>query len=65
MLKYYCMRVLRQCRIINKTPSLPSRGPMPIGDAVGMGVAVEMLHLSMQKTGSLAKSIRTPASSSS
>ena len=48
-------RVVRQCMLINKTPSFPSRGPMPVSDPVGMGVAVEMLHHSINRTGRVSK----------
>jgi hypothetical protein len=34
------------CQLFRKMPSIPLRGPMPIGDSVGMGLAVELLvHL--------------------
>ena len=48
-------RTVRQCELINKTPSFPPRGPMPVGDPVGMGVAVEMLHHSTNRTGRVNK----------
>lgn len=48
-------RVVRQCSLINKTPSFPPRGPMPVGDPIGMGVAVEMLHHSINRTGRVNK----------
>ena len=38
---------VQNCMLIRKTPTLPARGPMPVGDRVGMGVAVDMLIHSM------------------
>ena len=40
-------RNVQNCMLIRKTPTIPARGPMPIGDGVGMGVAVDMLIHSM------------------
>ena len=48
-------RVVRQCELINKTPSFPPRGPMPVADTIGMGVAVEMLHHSINRSGRVNK----------
>ena len=47
------LRTARNCKLIGKTPSIPVRGPMPFGDPVGMGVAVEMLHVSITAKGRL------------
>ena len=35
--------VLRNAERINKTPSYHPRGPFPLGDLVGMGLAIDML----------------------
>ncbi len=40
-------RSVKLCAMIGKTPALLTRGPMPTSDEVGMGVAVEMLALSV------------------
>ena len=40
-------RTVANCKLIGKTPSVPMRGPMPFSDPVGMGVAIEMLHVSI------------------
>ena len=40
-------RTVNNCKLIGKTPSVPIRGPMPFSDPVGMGVAIEMLHVSI------------------
>ena len=36
-------RTVRECELIRKAPFIPTRGPMPMSDPVGMGMAVEML----------------------
>ena len=36
-------RLVENCRLIRKTPSIPQRGATRLGDDVGMGVAVDML----------------------
>ena len=36
-------RLVENCRLIRKTPSIPQRGSTTLGDDVGMGVAVDML----------------------
>lgn len=40
-------RTIRHCKLLHKTPALGLRGPMPTKDPVGMGLAVEMLFLSV------------------
>lgn len=42
-----------RCERANKTPSYPPRGPMPMEDTVGMGVAVEMLLKSLHARGKI------------
>ena len=37
-------RIVCNCAAIRKSPTIPARGPMPLGDAVGMGIAVDMLQ---------------------
>ncbi len=34
--------VIRNAELINKTPSYYPRGPFPLGDLVGMGLAIDM-----------------------
>ena len=36
-------RLVQNCKLIRKTPSIPHRGAARLGDDVGMGVAVDML----------------------
>lgn len=36
-------RTVGECKMLRKTPFIPNRGPMPMEDNVGMGMAVEML----------------------
>ncbi len=36
-------RIVRNCKLIGKTPNIPPRGPMPIADQSGMGIAIDML----------------------
>ena len=43
---------------INKTPSLEPRGPMPLDDEVGMGVAVDMLTKSIFARGQIRDTIQ-------
>jgi hypothetical protein len=39
-------RSVSNCQLFRKTPAIPPRGPMPLTDTVGMGLAVELLfHL--------------------
>jgi hypothetical protein len=39
-------RSVSNCQLFRKTPMIPPRGPMPLTDTVGMGLAVELLfHL--------------------
>jgi hypothetical protein len=40
-------RVIRNCSIFRKTPTIPARGPMPMRDVVGMSTAVDMLFNSI------------------
>ena len=41
------LRSVKNCQMIRKTPSIEARGPMPLRDGVGMGVAVEMIVYSL------------------
>lgn len=41
------MRTVKNCQMIQKTPTIDAHGPMPLKDSVGMGLAVEMIVLSM------------------
>ena len=43
-------RIVRNCASIRKTPTIPARGPMPLGDAVGMSIAVDMSQNSLLAT---------------
>ena len=45
------LRKVRECEAIGKTPSLEPRGPMPVADLVGMGVAIEVLEASIHREG--------------
>ena len=36
-------RLVRNCALIGKTPNIPPHGSMTLADAVGMGVAVDMI----------------------
>ena len=45
--------VLRNAERINKTPSYHPRGPFPLGDPVGMGLAIDMLTKSVVAKGRL------------
>jgi hypothetical protein len=40
-------RSVLNCQLLRKTPSIPPRGPMPLADTVGMGLAVELLFHSL------------------
>ena len=40
-------RSIKLCALVGKTPDLLRRGPMPVSDPVGMGLAVEMLIMSV------------------
>jgi len=40
-------RCVQNCKMIRKTATIPHRGPMPEGDNVGMGLAVELLQHSL------------------
>jgi hypothetical protein len=41
------LRTVQNCQHFRKTPSIPPRGPMPISDGVGMGLAIELLFHSL------------------
>ncbi len=41
------LRAVRNCQHFRKTPLIPPRGPMPISDGVGMGLAIELLFHSL------------------
>jgi hypothetical protein len=41
------MRTTQNCKIIQMTPPIPPRGPMPMSDSVGMGMAVALLFNSL------------------
>ena len=43
-------RIVRNCAAIRKTPTFPARGPTPLGDAVGVSIAVDMLQNSFLAT---------------
>ncbi len=43
-------RIVRNCAAIRKTPRIPARGPTPLGDTVGMSIAVDMLQNSLLAT---------------
>ena len=45
--------VLRNAERINKTPSYHPRGPFPLGNLVGMGLAIDMLTKSLVAKGRL------------
>jgi hypothetical protein len=40
-------RVVRNCSLFRKTPTIPARGPMPTGENVGMSTVVDMLFNSI------------------
>jgi hypothetical protein len=41
------LRTVRNCQQFRKTPTIPPRGPMPMSDGLGMGLAVELLFHSL------------------
>ena len=43
-------RSVGNCQLFQKTPTIPPRGPMPLTDPVGMGLAVELLFHSLTTT---------------
>jgi hypothetical protein len=43
-------RSVGNCQLFRKTPTIPPRGPMPLTDPVGMGLAVELLFHSLTAT---------------
>ena len=49
--------VIRVCTQINKTPTFQPRGPFPMGDQYGMGLAVDMLAKSLVAKGRVNASI--------
>ena len=48
-------RRVKDCTVFGKNPSLPARGPMPLEDNVGMGLAVEMEYRSLVARGQINK----------
>jgi hypothetical protein len=40
-------QTIQNLRLIRKTPTIPHRGPMPLADNLGMGMAVDMLYSSL------------------
>ena len=40
-------RSITNCGLIRKTPTIEARGPMPLGNTTGMGVAIDMLVYSL------------------
>jgi hypothetical protein len=36
-------RAVQNSRLIRKTPTVPPRGPMPIADQMGIGMAIDLL----------------------
>jgi len=42
---------VRNCQRYGNTPSIPVKGPMPLTDSIGMGLAVEMIDLSLDAKG--------------
>lgn len=52
------MSIVRYAEEIHKTPSLEPRGPMPVGDLVGMGVAVDLLQKTLRAKGRKAAHIQ-------
>ena len=51
-------QVVKLCERINKTPSFEPRGPMPLSDPIGMGLAVEMLTKSVFAKGRIRETIQ-------
>jgi hypothetical protein len=41
------LRTVHNCQQFRKTPTIPPRGPMPMSDGLGMGLAVELLFHSL------------------
>ncbi len=41
------LRAVRNAGLIRKTPTIEASGPMPLGDNLGMGVAVDMILYSL------------------
>lgn len=39
-------RTVRECAVLGKTPSYEERGPLPMRDTAGMGLAIEMVNRS-------------------
>ena len=37
------VRVVKNCSLIGKMPNIPPRGPLPLSDPYGMGVAVDII----------------------
>jgi len=50
--------MLETCAEIGRTPNLPQRGPFPLADQVGMGVAVEMQMKSIRNKGRIVPNIQ-------
>ncbi|KAL7460179.1 hypothetical protein ACHAXS_000641 [Conticribra weissflogii] len=50
--------VIANCERIRKTPPFPPRGPFPLQDLVGMGVAVDMMQRSLTGKGRIGKFIQ-------
>lgn len=49
-------RTVRECATMGKTPAYEPRGPMPISDTLGMGLAMEMVYRScVSRTGRINK----------
>jgi hypothetical protein len=44
-------KTIKYCKMINKTPHFEARGPFPLGDLVGMSLAVDMLMKSLEAKG--------------
>ena len=50
--------VVKNAAMINKTPSYYPRGPFPLGDSVGMGLAVDMQLKSLTAKGRIRKHVQ-------
>jgi hypothetical protein len=50
--------MIANARMINKTPSYQPRGPFPLHDSVGMGLAVDMLLKSLISKGRIQKHVQ-------
>ncbi len=48
-------RTLADCAVFGKMPSFQPRGPMPVRDTAGMGLAVEMVYCSCVTKGRINK----------